>query len=227
MADQEITTGAPPTETAALPTAYVPSTKVLQPYLSDRFNNTEEVLAMVRGDADAAVIVRDAKTILPDLHRRAQPGGDQAVLTAMRLIALDRPPKGKTKEHWEAHTKLYYAKLSEYPAAAIEAAASDILEDDQILGFPNVAQFVAKVKPHAQRIRMEAYRVRRIAEMADALPKPPPTPEERAAVAKMMAEVGMALRPPLPRHATDEERRARMVADLRKFEVKPKGEPEV
>lgn len=184
--------------------------------------NTAEALSLVKADPAAREIVEEARRAHPALRSAVTPAGSEAVYDAMRWIAVDRPTKGKSKEHWAIHKEMYAASLEGFPAAAIWEGARGVIEDADIYGFPNVAQFLAKVRPAAERIHREEYRMRKIAEVVIDTPKEPVPPEMMAKLSEEVATVRRALKMPMPDKTNPEERRRALVAMLRELEAKEK-----
>jgi hypothetical protein len=153
----------------------------------------------LKTDPQAIRIIEAAQAALPSLQRAQTAGGRDVVVEVLSLIAIDRPVKDKTKEHWAEHIRLYTETLGDFPADAIRAGAKDVIRDAEIYGFPNVAQLLAKVSPHAQKIRMAAYRAKVLAE-AEAREKPSEvTDEDRAMMLAEIADLKRKLpRPPVP-----------------------------
>lgn len=173
--------------------------RVLDKFLAPgAFESSRQMLEALPYRQDANAAIAAAREALPLLQAAARPVVEAEVVDAMRLMAVDRPSKGKTPEHWSIHKKLFVDALSGYPAEAVRLGAIDAICDEKIFGFPNVGQLLAKVKPHAERIRIAAYRAKVLAEAKPSLPRPPPTPEDKARVAAMMAELRGALSRPKP-----------------------------
>lgn len=175
-----------------LPTPSASSLAPLKRYLTS-FDNSREALQDLETNRNAPAIIEAAKAVLPSLLRQQAPTDPQVIIQALSMIAIDRPVKDKSEAHWKAHMKMFVDALKGFPADAITAGAKDVIADATIFGFPNVAQFVAKVEPHATKIRRAAWRAKCIAEARIKPPREPLTGEERARVASMLAELKNSL----------------------------------
>jgi hypothetical protein len=159
--------------------------------LLTKSENATQALDWLEHSTNRGELVREAKASLGSLQAAAQPGGEVAVLQALGVIMLDRPPN-KREDHMKKLTQLMVSELKDFPIEAIREGAMDVLRDSSIYGFPTLAQLRDKVNVRAATIRAALWRARKIAEYVP--PAPPPSPEERQRVKEMMADFMSQLR---------------------------------
>jgi len=127
----------------------------------------------------------EALAILPKLMLRAAPSGDERVRRALQPLILVYGASEATKApaFWQA----YYAALSGLPAEALARGIADYTAAPDSEFFPKPGPLRALCEKHAEPIFKSASRAKRALDIPQGK-RTPPTDEEKAAVAKLLAE---------------------------------------
>lgn len=133
---------------------------------------------------------REAKAVAPLLAARAEPAGDDAVRRALQPLVLvyGIGEAARVPAFW-----MPYRILADQPITALVQGIADYTAGATSEFFPKPGPLKALCDRHAEPVRKAAFRARKAAQM------PPPKPihvvseDEKAAVARMVAEATKSL----------------------------------
>lgn len=127
----------------------------------------------------------EALVLLPALMLRASPAGDERVMRSLRPLVLVYGASEATKApaFWQA----YYGALSGLPVEALARGIADYTSGADSEFFPKPGPLRALCEKHAEPIFKAASRAKRALQIP-AIKRTPPTEDEKAAVAQLLAE---------------------------------------
>lgn len=154
--------------------------------LSGRWEAAEGVEAIVADEQLHA----EAKAMAPALRARATPAGDDAVRKALQPLVLvyGVGEAARVPAFWQP-----YRILAMIPPTALAEGIEDYVASPDSQFFPKPGPLKALCDRRAEPILRAASRASRAAFLAPPKLRAPPTEEEKAAVAKMLAETVQSL----------------------------------
>lgn len=178
--------------------------------------NSVEVVGLAAQNRD---LIAEAQRIAPQVERLSDPAGEANVVELLKPLMLMWPPKDIPEEDLarRAWWKIYRRALADIPFSALDKAVQDYIKTTRYKVFPAPGELRELADRHALELARVVARVKMLARRP--LPKPPPSPEEKAKVAAEMMELMQNLkmraapadqhpRPRAERHAMAERLRA-------------------
>jgi hypothetical protein len=166
------------------------SYRACSPDLFKRLSETGDTNALVAECARVPSIREAAQAALEPLQARSRGCGAKGVARLVVPLATLYGLADRSEEEWATYWSFYIAALGSLPYEALEQAVAQYVKQGEF--FPKPAALYKLAEPYAERVRIAAWRAKRIAEhRPDA--KPHMTAAERADMRAKLSELAASI----------------------------------